>query len=69
MNEKTEREKMLNGELYLATDEELTTMHFIARGLLHDFNFSAPNEVDRQKDIIFNLFGNLGNNFTVRPPF
>lgn len=69
MNQKTEREKMLSGELYLATDEELTKMHFIARRLLHDLNFSTPNEVDRQKDIILSLFGNLGNNFTVRPPF
>ena len=69
MNKKTEREKMLNGELYLATDEELTTMHFIARRLLHDFNLAAPNKVDRQKELILSLFGNLGNNFTVRPPF
>ena len=69
MKEKTEREKMLNGELYLATDEELTRMHFIARRLLYDFNFSQPNEVNRQKDIISSLFGNIGANFTVRPPF
>ena len=69
MNKKTEREKMLNGELYLATDEELTTMHFIARRLLHDFNLAAPNKVDRQKELILSLFGNLGDNFTVRPPF
>jgi maltose O-acetyltransferase len=69
MNEKTEREKMLSGELYLATDEELTRMHFIARRLLYDFNFPALNEVDRQKDIISSLFGNIGANFTVRPPF
>lgn len=38
MNRETEREKMLAGKLYLATDEELNKMHFQARRLLHDFN-------------------------------
>ena len=69
MKEKTEREKMLNGELYLATDEELTRMHINARQLLHCFNFSHPDELKRQKKLIYGLFGNIGDNFTVRPPF
>ena len=69
MNRKTEREKMLDGELYLATDEELTQMHFQARRLLHDFNFSAPDRVKQRQNIISSLFGNIGDNFTVKPPF
>ncbi|MDJ0632722.1 MAG: sugar O-acetyltransferase [Xenococcaceae cyanobacterium MO_188.B29] len=69
MKEKTEREKMLANELYLATDEELTTLHMKARQLLYAFNFSQPHEVDKQSDIIRSLFGNIGLNFTVRPPF
>ena len=69
MNQKTEREKMLDGELYLATDEELTQMHFQARRLLHEFNFSASERVKQRQNIISSLFGNIGNNFTVRPPF
>ena len=66
---KTEREKMLAGELYLATDEELTQMHFQARRLLHDFNFSAPDRIKQRQNIISSLFGNIGDNFTVKPPF
>ncbi|HEY9767042.1 MAG TPA: sugar O-acetyltransferase [Coleofasciculaceae cyanobacterium] len=66
---KTEREKMLNGELYLATDRELTAMHFQARRLLHDFNLSQPNELNQQKEIIISLFGGIGANFSLRPPF
>ena len=69
MKEKTEREKMLDGELYLATDEELTRMHINARQLLHSFNFSHPNELERQKELIYGLFGEVGDNFTVKPPF
>ena len=69
MNQKTEREKMLDGELYLATDEELTQMHFQARRLLHEFNFSAPDRVKQRQNIISSLFGKIGDNFTVKPPF
>lgn len=59
---------MLNGELYLATDEELITMHQTARQLLYAFNFSQPHEVDKQNEIIHSLFGCIGSNFTVRSP-
>jgi len=68
-NNKTEKEKMLDGELYLATDPELTAMNVSARQKLHSFNFSAPDEIDKQQEIIFSLFGSIGSNFTVRPPF
>ena len=69
MPEKTEREKMLDGELYLATDEELTKMHFQARKLVHRFNVSDPNEISQRIQLIRRLFGNIGDNFTVKPPF
>ena len=69
MQHKTEREKMLDGELYLATDAELTAMNFKARQQLYYFNSSAPSEIDKQREIILSLFGKIGFNFTVRPPF
>lgn len=69
MNEKTEREKMLNSELYLPLDKELTRMHLKARNLVHRFNFLEPAEVSQRIQIIRHLFGNIGNNFTIKPPF
>lgn len=66
---KTEREKMLANELYLATDEELAAMQMKASHLLHAFNFSQPHEVNRRKDIILSLFGFIGANCAVTPPF
>ena len=60
---------MLSGELYLATDEELTRMHFKARKLLYSFNFSQPMDVHRRIEIVRRLFGRIGDNFTVKPPF
>ena len=66
---KTEREKMLDGELYLPTDKELTRMHLEARKLIYKFNFSQPQDVSLRIQIARRLFGRIGNNFTVKPPF
>ena len=68
-NNKTEKEKMFDGELYLATDTELTAMNVSARQKLHSFNFSAPDEIDKQQEIILSLFGSIGSNFTIKSPF
>ena len=69
MKEKTEREKMLANELYLATDAELAAMNRKARQLLYDFNHSRPEELQQQHQIILNLFAKVGNDFTIIPPF
>ena len=69
MPEKTEKEKMLDGELYLATDLELTQMNITALDLLYEFNHSHPQELQKRQDIIIQLFDRVGKNFTIRPPF
>lgn len=69
MKEKTEREKMLANELYLATDSELAAMNRKARQLLYEFNHSRPEEIQQQQQIILNLFAKIGSNFTIIPPF
>ena len=70
MNEKTEREKMLDGELYSPLDEELTRMHLKARKLVHRFNCEiVPSQVSQRVEIIQRLFGKIGDRFTVKPPF
>ncbi|MGC1306511.1 MAG: sugar O-acetyltransferase [Phormidesmis sp.] len=69
MNTPTEKEKMLSGELYLATDPELIKLHARALGLMHDFNTSAPHDVAKQKQTIRRLFGEIGQTFAINPPF
>ncbi|MEL7007455.1 MAG: sugar O-acetyltransferase [Cyanobacteria bacterium J06648_1] len=69
MTQKSEREKMLNNELYLATDPELAAMQLKAQQLLHELNFCPPDRVQEQKAIVLRLFGKIGANFTIRPPF
>lgn len=69
MSPKTEKEKMLAGELYLASDPELLGLHTNALGLMHEFNTLHPKDVREQKKIIRKLFGKIGQTFTINPPF
>jgi maltose O-acetyltransferase len=66
---KTAREKMLANEPYIADDPELKSMDEKAQKLLHTFNFSLPNEHEKRREIVQNLFGAIGQVFVVKPPF
>jgi maltose O-acetyltransferase len=63
------REKMLAGEPYIALDPELDQMQMKAQTLLCDFNTSSPSATQQRDDIIRNLFGAIGSNCVVKPPF
>lgn len=69
MKEKSEKEKMLSGELYLATDEELQKMQLKAAKLLHSFNVLSPVQIEKRNQIIENLFGKIGLNYQIKLPF
>lgn len=60
---------MLAGELYVAFDGELVEMHNRAQELLHRFNSSAPAQMSERQSIIRKLFGAIGTEFVVKPPF
>lgn len=66
---KTAREKMLANEMYIAIDAELESMYKKAQNLLHTFNLSLPDESEKRREIIQNLFGSVGQIFDVKPPF
>ena len=59
---------MLSNELYLATDKELVAMQLRANKLLQQLNLNNLQERDT-KWIIGDLFGSIGTNFSIRPPF
>ena len=62
----TEKEKMFAGELYYASDEELTKEHNIAQRILWKFN-NSPEE--NRSEILKELFGSTGENFCIKPNF
>ena len=67
--EKTEREKMMAGLLYKASDTELVTMRKAARRLLEAYNASTVDEPEIRNDIIGRLFGKVGRSTEIEPPF
>jgi maltose O-acetyltransferase len=66
---KTEREKMLANEPYIAADPELVGMMSKAQSLLHAYNLSHPHDRSQRQAIIKELFGSIGDNFKIEPSF
>lgn len=66
---KTEREKMIAGELYHAGDPELAASRLAARETVWEFNHSRPSEGARREALLRSLFGRIGTRFEIEPPF
>lgn len=66
---KTEKEKMLDGELYQAFDEELVKERARAKELVYELNHLPPSELEKRKELFILLLGKVGQNFTIESPF
>lgn len=66
---KTEKEKMLAGELYLAWDEDLVSERARARRLTRLFHQTIETDDDARKKILKELFGTTGENIYIEPTF
>ena len=56
----TEKDKMLAGELYLATDPELSAARARARRLLRAYNQTTEDELPRRGELLAELLGEVG---------
>lgn len=65
----TEKEKMIQGKLYDARDEELVTERTRAKELCHALNQMKPSQSERQRELTQILFGKTGEGCNVTPPF
>lgn len=65
----TEKEKMLAGEWYLASDPELVSERMHARKLLKKLNDSEPEDSEYRVEIVRELLGKAGKNIWIEPPF
>lgn len=65
----TEKEKMINGELYDSADLQLARERDIAKDLCFKFNSTSPSANNTQKDILKKLIGIVHNNYTILPSF
>ncbi len=66
---KSEKEKMLAGELYLANDPELEKERGRKLQILYRFNNLRPEEYGERESLLQSLCGALGKNVVVEPPF
>lgn len=66
---KTEKEKMLAGELYNASDYELIKARKNASSLTRLYNATSEQETEYKRQIISELFAKVGRNINIEPPF
>ncbi|NEQ21700.1 MAG: sugar O-acetyltransferase, partial [Microcoleus sp. SIO2G3] len=67
--DKTEKQKMLAGELYRAVDSELVAERQRARRLTRLYNSTTEQELETRSQILYELFGAVGANVEIEPPF
>ena len=65
----TEKEKMLSGGMYDATDPQLIAERRRARDLCKSLNESHDSEQELRERIIRELFGSAGEAIWIEPPF
>lgn len=66
---KSEKEKMLDGEVYDSRDPELLERYYIARELLLEFNQINSRNLDRKSEILHELLGETGKGVWIEAPF
>jgi maltose O-acetyltransferase len=66
---RTEKEKMLAGELYDPLDSELVQARDRARDLCQDLNATRERDQDARRAILKQLFGQGGESVWMQPPF
>ena len=66
---KTEKQKMIDGEMYFASDAELVEERENARKLTRLYNQTLETEYEKRTQIIQELFGATGEQLYIEPTF
>ncbi len=67
--DKTEKQKMLAGELYRSSDPELVAERQKASHLTGLYNSTTEQEIEKRMQILFELFSAAGPTIEIEPPF
>lgn len=65
----TEKEKMLKGMLYDASDKELREIFHRAKDILKIFNNTNTRDLEKRTECLRSLFAFTGDNVYIEPPF
>lgn len=66
---RTEKEKMIAGQLYLSGDEQLVKERINARRLTRLYNETIETEFEKRTEILQELLGTVGKNAFIEPTF
>lgn len=66
---RSQRERMLAGDDYQASDPELVEQRLRARLLVHAYNASRPDEPAERRRLLVELLGSAGPDIELEPPF
>jgi len=66
---RSQRERMLAGELYQAADPEIAEASMRARRLQERFNRTRADQTAERRHILSQLLGSFGTGSEIRPPF
>lgn len=58
---KTEKEKMLSGEIYNATDPELIRELNAVKDVLHEYNAIRPSDLERRREMLKRIIGHIAD--------
>lgn len=67
--EKSMKEKMHTGELYLPGDEEILSWQEKCLDKLYDFNMTRPTEMEKRAELLKEMFAEIGEGCYIEPPF
>ena len=66
----TEKEKMIAGEAYDATDRQLLHELLVTQERIHDYNALRPSETQKKKAVLKELLGHIGDDgIIINQPF
>ncbi|MFP4177440.1 MAG: sugar O-acetyltransferase [Acholeplasmataceae bacterium] len=65
----SQKDSMLAGKLYLASDKELKRLRNRAKRIIGRFNRTHPTAFFPRKRLVKKLFGKTGEDFSIEPPF
>ncbi|MDY0276773.1 MAG: sugar O-acetyltransferase [Acholeplasma sp.] len=63
----TEKERMLNGELYISSDKELVLERKLAKQFMDEFNFEEK-DIQKRMDLVKKQFKKVGSNCYITAP-
>lgn len=63
----SEKEKMLSGQMYDATDKELTAERLKCKSLCRQYN--GFDDIDKRNSLMTQILGKTGKNFCIEPDF